>query len=289
MSQIRVEHIKSRDERFSVRRLFSLNLPLVLSMIFILIPLVWALLTSLKSYDQITGVNVGILPKSVTFSNYAHVWNESHFQSYFGNSLIIAAISVVCIVILSVCNGYALSRFNFRGKKAVMVIFLCTQLMPTVLFIIPLFVIFKDIGLINTRASVIIFYIVHNIAFNSIMMKSFVDGVPYEIEEAAHVDGCSRMRTLVHIVMPLLVPGIVACIAMAFVNCWNEFLVAFSFIQKQSSFTIPVALKYMIGEYNVDYGQLAAGSIIALIIPVVLFAYIQKYLVSGLSNGAVKG
>ncbi len=276
-------------KRFSVRRFFSLNVPLVLFMIFILIPLVWALLTSLKSYDQVSGENVSVFPNPLTLINYVNVWKASKFQVYFGNSLFIASISVIFIVLLSICNGYVLSRYDFHGKKAVMVILLCTQLMPVVLFIIPLFVVFKTMGLINTRLSVILFYIVQNLAFNSIMMKSFVDGVPYEIEEAAHVDGCSRMRTLVHIVMPLLVPGIVACLVMAFVNCWNDFLVAFSFIQKQSSFTIPIALKYMIGEYNVDYGQLAAGSIIALIIPVVLFAYIQKYLVSGLSNGAVKG
>ena len=281
--------VKPRSVRFSVKRLFSLDLPILLTVIFILFPLVWAVLTSLKTPDQISGINFSFLPNPPTFSNFASAWQQSKFQVYFGNSLIISLSSVVFIVLLSICNGYTLSRCDFKGRKAVMVVLLCTQLMPVVLYIVPLFVIFKNMGLINTRTSVIIFYVTHNIAFDSIMMKSFVDGVPYEIEEAAHVDGCGRVRTIFEIVLPLLLPGVVACCAMAFVSCWNEFMAAFSFIQNQSLFTIPVALKYMIGEFDVNYGALAAGSIIALIVPVALFSYIQKYLVSGLSSGAVKG
>ena len=127
------------------------------------------------------------------------------------------------------------------------------------------------------------------IPFNSILMKGFVSGIPVTIEEAAWVDGASRFQTMMRVVMPSLLPGIVATGAFAFVSCWNEFMVSFSFITSQELFTIPVALKYMIGEYTIDYGALAAGSVIALIPPVLLFAYLQKYLISGLGAGAVKG
>ena len=161
--------------------------------------------------------------------------------------------------------------------------------MPVIILIIPLFVIFKQIGLINTRWSLIVFYVAMQIPFNSILMRGFVSGIPVSIEEAAWVDGAGRLTTMLRVVLPSLLPGIVATGAFAFVSCWNEFMVSFSFITSQKLFTIPVALKYMIGEYTIDYGSLAAGSIIALIPPVCLFAYIQKYLINGLGAGAVKG
>lgn len=276
-------------DRVTWKRVLTLYIPLTAAVIFILFPLVWALFTSVKTTGQIRGEDVRIIPNPVIWDNYISVWKQSKIQTYFGNSLLISVVSVVGIMFLSICNGYALSRFKFKGKKITTMILLCTQLLPVSILIIPLFVIFKGMNLVNTRTSVVIFYIVNNIAFTSILMKSFIDGIPLEIEEAAKVDGCGRIDCIIRIVMPLLVPGMVAGSAMSFVHCWNEFLVAFSFIQKQAYFTIPVALKYMISEFDVNFGNLAAGSMIALSIPVALFAYIQKYLVGGLSAGSVKG
>lgn len=268
---------------------FLFVLPLALFMIFILIPFVWAVLTSLKTQDAITGVNMRFFPDPATFDNYAKVWQRSKFSVYFGNSLLVSSISVVFIVVLSICNGYALSRYKFKGKNAFTMALIATQLMPVLLFVIPLFVIFRQVGLINTPWALVLFYIGQQIPFNSILMRGFVSGIPVELEEAAWVDGASRPRTLASILLPMLLPGIVATGAFAFVSCWNEFTVAFAFTTRQSMFTIPVGLRYMIGEYSIDYGSLAAGSIIALIPPVALFAYIQKYLVQGLGSGAVKG
>lgn len=281
--------MEEKKERVTWKRVLTLYVPLAASVIFIMFPLIWAMFTSVKTTGQIRGAEVQIFPNPIVWENYANVWKQSKIQTYFGNSLMISVISVLGIMFLSICNGYALSRFQFKGKKLTTVILLCTQLLPVSMLIIPLFVIFKGINLVNTRTSVIIFYIVNNIAFTSILMKGFIDGIPLEIEEASKVDGCSRADCMIKIVMPLLIPGIVAGSAMAFVHCWNEFLVAFSFIQKQAYFTISVALKYMISEFDVNFGNLAAGSMIALSIPVALFAYIQKFLVGGLSAGSVKG
>ena len=278
-----------KRDKISLKRILTLYLPLAAAIVFIMFPILWALATSLKTTSQIRGEDVRIFPSPAIPDNYINVWKSSKIQLYFGNSLMISCISVAAILFLSVCNGYALSRFQFKGKKFTTIVLLCTQLLPVSILIIPLFVIFKNVHLVNTRASVIIFYIVNNLAFNSILMKGFIDGIPLEIEEAAKVDGCSRTDCIIKIVLPLLVPGMVAGSAMAFVHCWNEFLVSFSFIQKQAYFTIPVALKYMISEFDVNFGNLAAGSMIALSIPVLLFAYIQKYLVGGLSSGSVKG
>lgn len=268
---------------------FLFRIPLALILIFILIPFIWAVITSFKTKDVITGMNISLLPNPVTFENYVNVWKVSKFSSYFINSMYVSFIALVIIVVCSVLNGYALARYKFRGKNIFMMLLIGTQLMPVIILIIPLFVIFKQMGLVNNRWSLIIFYIAMQIPFNSILMKGFVSGIPVAVEEAAWVDGASRTKTAIYILLPMLLPGIVATGAFAFVSCWNEFMVSFSFLTSQKLFTIPVGLKYMIGEYTIDYGSLAAGSIIALIPPVILFAYIQKYLVNGLGAGAIKG
>lgn len=272
-----------------LERFLLVYLPLTCIMLFVLIPFVWALITAFKTPEAITGTQISLLPDPVVFDNFVKVWKTNEFSVYFVNSLLVCLAALLVIVLCSVLNGYALARFKFRGKKLFLMLLIGTQLMPVIILIIPMFVIFKQMGLINTRWSLIIFYIAMQIPFNSILMKGFVSGIPISIEEAAWVDGANRIQTMLRVVLPSLLPGIVATGAFAFVSCWNEFMVSFSFITTQDLFTIPVALKYMIGEYTIDYGALAAGSIIALIPPVLLFAYIQKYLINGLGAGAVKG
>lgn len=264
-----------------------LYIPLTVTIMFVMIPFLWTLSTSLKQPGDIFNTPIAYIPHPATFENYIVSWSRNQFSRYFWNSLIIASVSVVFIIILAVFNGYALSRFKFKGKKAFLLILLCTQLMPVIIFIIPLFLVFKQMGLINTRTAVILFYIVSQIPFNTLLMKGFVGNIPKQIDEAAMVDGAGRLRIIFTLIPPVILPGIIATIAFAFIGCWNEFIVAFSFITSGSKFTIPVALKYLIAESSVELSTLAAGSIIALLPPFILFLYIQKYLVSGLSAGSV--
>ncbi|RRJ66425.1 carbohydrate ABC transporter permease [Paenibacillus oralis] len=270
-------------------RLLLFYIPLALTLLFVLVPFLWALSTSLKRESDVISSAVSYIPHPVTLANYVKVWTQNNFSGYFLNSLLVSVVSVAVITVLALLNGYALSRFKFRGRGAFMLILLATQMMPVILFVIPLFLIFKNLGLINSPLALILFYIVSQVPFNTILMRGFISGTPQEIDEAAMVDGAGRMRIIFSIITPIVLPGIVATSAFAFIGVWNEFLVAFSFITTPERFTIPIGLKFMIGEFSVEYASLAAGSIIGLIPPVLLFMYIQRYLIQGLGGGAVKG
>lgn len=272
-----------------IYRVFYLYIPILLVIVTVMIPFLWALSTSFKTLSEFTAETLQYLPKSLNLDNYIYVWNKSGFSQYFVNSLLVSFSSVMIIIVLCICNGYALSRYKFRGKNFVTILLLGTQMMPVILYLVPLFSVFKNMHLIDNLAALIIFNIVLQTPFNTLLMRSFVSGIPKEIDEAAMVDGAGKATIMFEIITPMLKPGIVAVSAFAFIGCWNEFLVSFTFIQTQVKFTIPVGLKSMIGEYSINYPALAAGSIIALIPPVLLFAFIQKYLIAGLSSGAVKG
>lgn len=270
-------------------RLLLFYVPLALTLLFVLVPFLWALSTSLKRESDVISSAVSYIPQPVTLENYVKVWTQNNFSGYFLNSLLVSVVSVAVITVLALLNGYGLSRFKFRGRGAFMLILLATQMMPVILFVIPLFLIFKNLGLINSPLALILFYIVSQVPFNTILMRGFISGTPQEIDEAAMVDGAGRMRIIFSIITPIVLPGIVATSAFAFIGVWNEFLVGFSFITTPERFTIPIGLKFMIGEFSVEYASLAAGSIIGLIPPVLLFMYIQRYLIQGLGGGAVKG
>lgn len=262
---------------------------LLVILVFILFPVYWCLVTSFKPSAEITSKNVSYWPVSFTFENYLNAWTRSGFSSYFKNSLFIAGVGVVFIVVLSILSGYALARFKFRGKNAFMLTLLCTQFIPGAMLITPIFIIFKNLNMLNSLFALVLVNTTFHFPFNSILMKGFVSGIDYTIEEAAQIDGCSRLGAIWYVLLPVLKPGIATIAAYGFISCWNEFLFSFMFISKQNKLTLPVGLKNLVGEFSINYGQLAAGAVIAVIPTLILFSYVQKNLVGGLSSGAVKG
>jgi multiple sugar transport system permease protein len=265
-------------------RVLRLYVPLGLYLVFTLVPFYWMIVFALRP----TGSTAPV-PWPITFEHFQTVWNDIGYAVFFKNSVVVGVLSLLFTTVVALMGGYALARFRFRGRTVFMVALLCTQFIPGAMMLIPLFTIFRGLGLINSLWSLVIADTVFNLPLSIILMSGFVAAVPFQVEEAALVDGCTRVRGFFAVVLPQLRPGLIAVGSFAFIHTWNNFLFALMFISKQSNFTIPVGLSYTIGEYSADFGALAAGGVVAAVPVVCVFAVIQRYLVHGISAGAVKG
>ncbi len=275
--------------RTKLINLFSIYLPLAVLTVFTLTPFYWLLNTALKQEGNITKIPIQYWPSPATIDNFINMWRNMNFSRYFFNSLLISTSVMLIVVVFTLLSGYALCRFNFKGKRLALLILLSTQFFGGQMLLIPLFMIYKHLHLLNSPLCLIINDSTFEVAFNSVLMMGFFANVPVELEEAAMLDGCSRAMAIFKVIVPILMPGIVAAGFFAFVSSWKEFLFAIMLINNPDRFTIPVGLSYMMGEFDIHYGTLAAGGIIAIIPSFLLFTYIQKYLVQNLSAGAVKG
>lgn len=272
-----------------VMRVLTLYLPMIAFLIFIGIPLMWALSLSFREGASVIRGEFQIIPRPATIVNYIYVWTSNKLNKFFVNSLITSFGSVFVIGFLALFNGYALSRFNFKGKQVFMVILLMTQMIPLIFNMSSIFLMMVKLKLTNSLFGICLLHIAAGLPYNSLMMKSFIGGIPKEIDEAAAIDGCNRAQIIFKVILPAVRPGFTTVIAYAFITCWNEYLLSYTLLTDAKKFPISVGLKYLVGEYSTDYSALAAGCIIALIPPILLFAYVQKNLVSGLNAGAVKG
>lgn len=256
----------------------------------VILPVYWMIITSLKTNPEIINAqHLTYYPQTFTLKNYESLFSMLDYGTFLKNSVFITFATAVCVVILSIFGGYGLARFKFKGKNAVLLFFLLTQMIPGILVIIPLYIIFAKVGLINTHFSLFLFYIIANVPFCVITMRSFFERIPYALEEAAYVDGCNRMQTLGKIVLPVMFPGIVAVFVFAFIGAWNELIAGTIFINTPDMWTVPVGLKSLIGKYSVQWGALMAGGVLALLPTGIMFVFVQKYVVEGLTAGAVKG
>ena len=262
---------------------------LALFLLGVVLPIYWMAVTSFKTHAEIIDAqNLTYFPRVFTLDNYGQLFSMYDYGQMLKNSVIVSIATAVCITLLSILGGYAMARYQFKGKGAMLLFFLVTQMIPGILVIIPLYLIYAKMGLINTRLSLFIYYLIVNLPFCAITMRSFFERIPYTLEEAAYVDGCTKLQGLMRIILPVMFPGIVAVFVFAFIGAWNELIAGTIFISTSSMWTIPVGLKSLIGKYDVKWGVLMSGGVLALLPTAIMFAVMQRFVVEGLTAGAVK-
>lgn len=272
-----------------IKRILLVYLPLVLLMVFILFPFYWTFVTSVKPEDELYGAVVTYWPKHITFEAYTKLFTTTvDFLTAMKNSFIVASLTTIVALTASTLAAYAFSRYQFVGRKLLMSIFLCNNMFPTVLLLIPLYSIMRKMGLLYTPASLILSYTTFTIPFSVWLLLGFLNDLPMSLGEAALVDGCNRGSAFIRIILPILGPSLVATGVYIFMQSWNEYTFAMMFTNTASR-TIPVALKSLIGQLGVQWDLLTAGGIITIIPVCIMFFFAQKRLVEGLTAGAVKG
>lgn len=252
-------------------------------------PLYWIIITSFKTQKDIFSLPIQYWPKEFTLDNYIQIFKISHFQTYIFNSFLVSIVASFIVLIISLLGGYVLARFKFKGKGQVMGGFLITQMVPIFIGMAPLYMMMSNMQLINHLFSLMLIYTVMLIPFCTIIMVGFFQRIPASLEEAAMIDGCSRISALFKVIVPVMLPGIMATLIFAFVQCWNELIMAVMFIDEESVKTIPVAMNSFIKKYDIEWGAMSAATVLSVIPTMILFAFCQKYLVNGLTQGAVKG
>jgi len=259
-------------------------------LVFLGFPLLWLISSSLKSPQEFASITPSLLPKHFDLSNYGDALNEQGLVRGLGNSLQISIYSTILVLIVALPVSYALARFRSRLRPLTNGWILVSQVFPVILIVIPLFMILRPLHLTNTILGVVIVYMVWSLPFALWMLQGYVAAVPRELEEAASVDGAGRVRTIVSIVMPLLRPGLIATAMFTFISAWNEFFFALVLLQDPQLKTLPLVLARFVGaEGQVQFGPLAAASVLATVPSLVFFAFLQRRLTSGLLSGAVKG
>jgi len=254
-----------------------------------LFPLYWLIKVSITPNDILYKQGTDLLPSRFSLEHYATVVGKSDFLLFFRNSIIVSGVTAIASTLLATASGYAFSRFVFRGKFWIVGLMLVTQMFPLVIVITPIFSIFGVLGLTNSLTGLIIIYTAFNIPFATFLMQSFFDGIPKELEEAAMIDGATRFKALVQIVAPLTLPGIVATVGFCFTGAWGEILFALLLNSSASTSTFPVGLLLYSTRATVEFGPMMAAGVLALLPVCVFFFLIQRYLVQGLTAGAVKG
>jgi multiple sugar transport system permease protein len=266
---------------------------LVLMLIYTAVPMIWMLLTSIKSGFAAMQSPPQWWPDEPTLASYTKLLDPTNsvgqdFLRFFWNSLIVSTMTTILAVIVAVPAAYAFSRFDFPGRKFLFFAVLLRNMFPAVIFLVPLFILMRLLGLVNTHGSLVLTYLTFGLPLAIWLLKGFYDNIPYQLEQAARIDGATRFQAFLLIVMPLSVPGIIATAIYSFIGAWNEYIFAYTFLNKNEQLTLPVGIQRFFSENSTDFPGLMAASFMMSLPVVILFLLLQRYFVRALTEGAVK-
>lgn len=271
-----------------LRRLVGTELPVLVIVGFAVLPWIWMMLSSFRPDSELTHSPITLIPGQLTLIHHIELLRRTNFIWNLRDSLVVACGAVALGLLLSMPAAYAFSRFRFHGRSPLRTAFLVINMFPVVMLILPLFVIMRDLHLLDTYIALIAGHATFTLPFAIWLMTSYIDGIPPELDEAAMVDGATRLQTLRLVVLPLALPGVMAVGIYLFITSWNEYLFALMFSGRNVR-TVTVALQLFIGENQIQWGLLMAGGTLVALPATILFLFAQRQLVSGLTGGAVKG
>lgn len=274
--------------RSSARKRWTRFAVLLALCIIVNLPIISMILNSFKTTEVIL-TDPSIFPKNPTLSNYFYLSTRTNFWLFFRNSMIVSGSGTLICIVAAALGGYVLSRFTLRSVKAYSNFLLMMQMFPLLLALIPLFILFRKVGLTNSFSSVILIYSVTQLPFSTWMFKAFFDSVPKELEEAAEIDGCTQAMAFRHVVLPLAAPAMAAVTIFAFLFSYNEYLIANVFLKTTEMMTVPVGLQLFMQQFAADWGNLMAASTLAMAPTFILFLFVQRYMVYAAIGSAVKG
>jgi len=255
----------------------------------ILFPIYWILNTSLKDVSSIFSYPPKFIPESITFNNYLSGFFGSRMLRYFFNSLKVSIAAIILTLIVATHAGYAAARYKFQGKKEVLFLLLSTSMVPGIAILVPLYIISAELGLYDKHITLILIYSTWQSPQVVWIMKSFFESIPKDMEEAALIDGCSPLGAFYRIALPMSQPGIAASAIIIFVYTWNEFLIAYTLISSTDQRLLTTGLYFTMTALGIDWGALTAATIMSLLPITILFFFMQKRFIQGLTSGATKG
>lgn len=279
------------EKRLSVKKNVIFCVIAVLIACILLFPLYWTLITSLKTETEIFQNPPTFFPHVVNTKSYAAQVETGDFNMFksFANSMIISLGAMAIAVILAVPASYGIAKYRFRGRKAMLLTFLVTQMLPVSVLLTPLFMLFKNIHLYNTWGSAILADATIGIPFSILILKNYFASIPKDMEEAAYIDGCNRFTAFIHILLPIAKPGVMVCAIFSFLYAWGDLAYGMTFIIDQQSRPITAGIFNFMGQYGTKWSYLTAFAVVTIIPVLLIFFFMQKYIVGGMTSGAVKG
>ncbi|MEI3599245.1 MULTISPECIES: carbohydrate ABC transporter permease [unclassified Oceanobacillus] len=272
----------------SKRKEWTLNIIGIVIVLLFLFPVFWMIITAFKSQAEIFQSPPTFWPQEFQFDSFKEIFRDNVGQ-YFVNSFIISALATLLVLLLSVPSAYGLARFkNVKGKRAILLLFLTTQMLPATVVLTPLFIVFNKLSLLNTYIGPILACATLGIPFSILLLRTFFIGLPEELEEAAAIDGCSKFGAFMRIIVPISIPSILVCGAISFFFSWGDLIFSMTFNRDQSLWPLTAGIYNSIGRYGIEWNSLMAFATVSILPVIVIFILLQKHIVEGLVSGSVK-